>query len=400
MRNQKFISRKRLTQVCAMVFVSLGLFACEGELLEVDEGSETLAMRSTGEFGPFEFQGTVYDIASSPNGSILVGVNEGETRKVQEIKNGKIKTMVKVNAATSDINGLAPIGAGNLFLVTAGADRAVEGELYRASNGNVRMVADLAAFERAASPDALAGPRWKDQLCEGIDGFTPGPQNNPYKVVATSGNKAVVADAAGNTVLSATTTGDIDWLAILTPPLNEEGEWKVRWETENDEEETIPCYVQPVPTGVAVDAEGYIYVGELTGTMSDEDGVFPIGLSRVWKIAPNATNVVCDEINPSADCELLIDNLTSVIDLEISPDGLLYVVEYDKSSWFASLIEGLASGGVISSYDLDGNLVEVVASNLSFPSAIAFDKIGNLWVLENNNIALPNGKKPTIRVLD
>ncbi|HSJ66172.1 MAG TPA: ScyD/ScyE family protein [Anditalea sp.] len=385
---------KRTVQISAMLFISLGLFACENEMLDMDESTETLAMRNA-EAGVFTFPGSVYDIASAPDGSIMVGLNVGQSRTVQRIRNGKLRTMMQVDNATSDINGIAPIGAGNIFLTTAGADMAAEGELYRVSNGNSRMVADLAAYEREFSPDALAGPQWKKQICEDIDGFTPGPQNNPYKVVASSGNSAVIADAAGNTVLSATTTGDIDWLAILTPPVDEEGNWIVRWEATDESGETIPCYVQPVPTGVAIDDDGYIYVGELTGAMSEEDGI-PVGLSRVWKISPGATNVVCDQKNPSPDCEMLIDGLTSVIDLEISPDGLLHVVEFDAGSWFASFIPELESGGSISSYDLNGNLVKVIASNLSFPSAAAFDKKGNLWVLENNNIA---DRKPTVRIL-
>ena len=394
MRTFKINLTKRLMQIGMLVFISLGYTSCENELMEIEENDETLAMKSS---DSFEFKGPVFDIASTPDGSILVGVNEGQSRTVQIIRNGRLRTMMNVDNATSDINGIAPIGAGNVFITTAGADMAAEGELYRVSNGNSRMVADLAAYEREFSPDALAGPQWKKQICEDIDGFTPGPQNNPYKVVATSGNRAVVADAAGNTVLSATTTGNIDWLAIMTPPVGEDGNWLVRWKAEDN---TIPCYVQPVPTGVAVDKDGYIYVGELTGTMSEEDGTFPIGLSRVWKIAPGATNVVCDQTNPSSDCELIIDGLTSVIDLEIGPDGLLHVVEFDGGSWFASFIPGLATGGTISSYDLNGNLVEIVASNLSFPSAIAFDKDGGLWVLENNAIALPDKERlPTVRLL-
>lgn len=382
-------------QLCALVFISLGFMACEKESVEIIETAD-LSMKKNISFGPYEFSAPVYDISSTPDGSILVGVNDGDSRRVEIIKNGKVKTMAEVDA-TSDINGIAAIGAGNAFVTTMGTDLAVEGELYRVSNGNARMVADLAAFERENDPDAFAGVQWKNQLCEAIDGFSAGPQNNPFKVVALSGSTALVADAAGNTVLSATTTGDIDWKAILTPPVDTNGDFMVRWETQNDDEEVIPCYVQPVPTSIAVGPDGYIYVGELTGTLSAEDGIFPIGLSRVWKIPADANNVTCSE--DSGPCELLIDGLTSVIDLAIGPDGLLYVVEFDESSWFASFIPGLASGGTISAYDLEGNLVEVVASNLSFPSAITFDKKGNLWLLENNSIALPD-KNPTVRMLN
>ncbi len=394
MRTLKFYLAKRSMQLCALVFISLGFIACEkeAEVFDVVTKSASQKMKNTGSGGPFTFPAPVYDIASTPDGSILVGVNDGGSRSVQIIKNGKIKTMVEVDV-TSDINGIAAIGAGNAFLTTMGTDLAVEGELYRVSNGTVRMVADLAAFERENDPDAFEGLQWKNQLCEAIDGFSAGPQNNPYKVVALSGQTALVADAAGNTLLSATTTGSIDWKAIFTPPVDENGDWMVRWETENEDEQTIPCYVQPVPTSVAVH-EDYIYVGELTGALAEG---LPIGLSRVWKIPADANNVTCSE--DFGPCEVLIDGLTSVIDVAIGPDGLLYVVEFDENSWFASFIPGLAAGGTISSYDLEGNLVKVVESGLSFPSAITFDNKGNLWLLENNYIALPD-RNPTVRMLD
>jgi hypothetical protein len=345
----------------------------------------------------YEFAGTVYDISAAPNGSIMVGLNDGTSRSVQVIKNGTIRTMTTVNSAT-DIQGLASIGSGNAFLATGGSDLAQNGELYRVSNGGARMVADLAAFERNNDPDAFSGIQWKDQACEAIDGFSAGPQNNPYKIVTLSGNTVLVADAAGNLVLSASTDGDIDWFAILTPPLDNDGNFMVRWNAGNEGE--IPCYVQPVPTSVAVAQNGDTFIGELTGTLAGADGVFPIGRSRVWKINAGANNVVLDERNPSHDSELLISGLTSVIDLAVGPDGLLYVVELDESSWFSAFIPGVASGGTISAYDLDGNLVEVIASGLEFPSAITFDKRGNLWLLENNNTFAVTGKNPSVRMLD
>lgn len=399
MKTFKFDLRRRTIHLGVLILISIGFLSCEKETIEVTENAQHLTLNKSEGAAYFEFPAPVYDISATPDGSILVGLNDGDTRSVQIIKNGKVEDMVTVDA-TSDINGIASIGSGNAFLTTAGTDLAVEGELYRVSHGTSRMVADLAAYERENDPDAFEGIQWKDQLCEAIDGFSAGPQNNPFKVVALSGGSALVADAAGNTVLSATTSGDIDWKAILTPPVDANGDWMVRWETENEAGEIIPCYAQPVPTSVEVDAEGNVYIGELTGTLSEEDGFFPIGLSRVWKIPAGANNVICSETDTSGDCQVLIDGLTSVMDLAIGPDGLLYVVEFDKSSWFASFIPGLATGGTITSYDLQGNLVEVIASNLSFPSAITFDKKDNLWLLENNNIALEEGKKPTVRMLD
>ena len=373
----------------ALVFL---IISCEKESTE---GIEEAGLNAKAEVmaGPFEFSAPVYDIATTPDGAVLVGLNSGDMKEIQIIRNGKISTMSKFEA-DNNIQGIATIGAGNAFVTTAGSDLAQTGALYRVSQGNARMVADLGAFERENDPDAYEGLMWKNQLCEATDGFSAGPQNNPFKVAALSGNTALVADAAGNTLLSATTTGEVDWKAIFTPPTDDEGNYLVRWFAGDDAD--IPCYVQPVPTSVAVGPDGYIYVGELTGAVSEEAGL-PIGLSRVWKIPADATHVVCSE--DSGPCEVIVDGLTSVIDIAIGPDGRLYVVEFDEMSWIASFVDGLAAGGTITSYDLDGSNEEVVATGLSFPSAISFDKKGNLWLLENNSIALP-GYPPTVRMLE
>lgn len=401
---------KHLGRLLILNLIFVFFLSCEKDHLDFEEHSEDLLeevnakAKHNSTSAVYEFPAPVYDIAAAPDGSILLGLNEDlhptfeeqGILKVQQIKNGKISTMAEFPSFTA-LQGIAPIGAGNAFVTTGGADLAEHGELYRVSNGNVRMVADLGAYEFANDPDAYAGTQWKNQACEEIDGFSAGPQNNPYNVVALTGGKTLVADAAGNTILSATTSGEIDWMAIFTPPVDDNGDYIVRWSAE-DNGQTIPCYVQPVPTSIVEGPDGYVYVGELTGTLSAEDGLIPIGLSRVWKIPADANNVVCQV--DSGPCELIIDGLTSVIDLAIGPDGLLYVVEFDENSWWSSFYPPLPpAGGTISTYELDGTLVEVIASNLSFPSAITFDKKGNLWLLENNAIAL-EGYVPTLRILE
>jgi hypothetical protein len=172
----------------------------------------------------FEFEPMVYDIAATPSGSILVGENAGAIlgvdpgdMTVKEIRRGGVGVLTELDLPTV-INGLDAIGRGNFFLTTGGSDIAQDGALWRVSPGSTRMVADLAAFERDNDPDAFEGPMWKDQRCEFIDGFSAGPQNNPFHVTTLSGSTALVADAAGNTLLSAKTNGVIDWIALFTPP--------------------------------------------------------------------------------------------------------------------------------------------------------------------------------------
>ncbi len=386
-----------------MIFFLVVFLGCEKESVELEKESldsfeeHALSKKHAADDATYTFSAPVYDLAAAPDGSIMVALNQGNERVIQQIKNGEVSTMIEFETVSA-VQGIAPIGSGNAFVTTAGGDLATFGELYRISHGNARMVADLAAFERLNDPDAYAGIQWKDQLCEAIDGFSAGPQNNPFKVEAYSGNTALIADAAGNTLLTATTSGHVDWKAIFTPPVDDNGEYIIRWYAQNEENEIIPCYVQPVPTSVVIGPDEYVYVGELTGTLAVEDGLAPIGLSRVWKIPADANNVVCEV--DSGPCQLIINGLTSVIDLAIGPDGLLYVVEFDENSWWSSFYPPLPpAGGKISSYTLDGKPVDVVASGLSFPSAITFDKKGNLWLLENNAIAL-EGYEPTVRMLD
>ncbi|HUG08001.1 MAG TPA: ScyD/ScyE family protein [Acidimicrobiia bacterium] len=359
----------------------------------------------------YEFESPVYDIAAAPDGSILVGENGGEAFTVKEIRKGEIGLVAEIDAETP-IQGLSAIGRANFFLTTSGTDLAQNGELWRVSRGVAREVADLAAFERNNDPDAFEGPMWKDQRCEFIDGFSTGPQNNPFHVTTLSGSTVLVADAAGNTLLSAKTNGAIDWVAVFTPPTDGNGEWLIRFHQDMVDEDTpivgepIPCYVQPVPTSVAIGPDGDLYVGELMGTLAfqEEEGLsslLPIGLSRVWKIDAGASHVVCSERpeHATGGCELFADGFTSIIDLEFGPDGKLYVVEYDEASWLAPFLSIAAEGGTIHACDLGANC-EVVASELEFPSAITFDKRGNLWLLENNDTRAIMGNPPTVRVLD
>lgn len=333
------------------------------------------------------FETPVFDIDAAPDGTILVADGSGT---IHSIRGGAAEAVASVPVPATDppttLNGIAAIGAGNVFATTGGGDLAEGAKLWRVSPGSARMVADIEAFEIARDPDATIGPAWKDPRCEAVAPYNAGPQSNPYHVAALSGGEALVADAAGNALLSARTDGRIEVVAVFTPPVadgsssTDPADWMTLFELEDGTD----CHVQPVPTSVAVGPDGAYYVGELTGATQN---LADTGLSRVWRIAPGARNVTC----PSSTCEVVVDGLTSVIDVDFGPDGALYVVEWDSAGWLPALMGG-GAGGSVQRCDVRSGACSVVAGGLPLPGAITFDASGIPWIVENTFA-------PTVRTL-
>ena len=399
--------------------VVFALAACEQETMVAPEASAAAdrspAAQMAGSLADSHhgFNGPAFDIEATPNGNILVAAGT-----VQEIGRGGIKEVTGIPTAPgSPINGLAVLGQRNFFATSGGLDLAVGAGLWRASQGNARLVADIEDWTMGdwdhddggfhGNDLADAGPypsTWKDFRCEEFAEFSYGPQTNPYHLTALSGSQVLIGDAANNGVLHATTTGDIDWVAFMEPPLDPDtGEWMVLGYTDEDGnivgfgeagDGAVECYVEPVPTSVAVGPDGSYYVGELTGTTPGNffGNASPAGLARVWRIAPGSRNVVC----PSDDCEVVFDGLDTVIDIEFGPDGLLYVVEYERSGFLGTVAPDLEiplKGGTLKRCDLSNRRCRIVEDNLVLPGAVTFDKWDNLWLLENVF-------EPTVRKVD
>lgn len=353
------------------------------------ESSSTAAVLEAGApVGPHSFAPAVWDIAAAPDGGILVAHNT----TIEEIrKHGSEEIATVPTLPGSPVNGLAPTGRGSVFATGGGLDLAAGAALWHVSNGRARLVGDIETFETDHDPDALEGPQWKNQLCEESPMTTAGPQSNPYHVAALSGSTALVADAAGNTLLSVDKHGHVDWVALLTPPLDGSGAYRFLKTAEGHPE--IDCYVQPVATSVAVGPDGAYYVGELTGAPGP--GGSGTGWSRIWRIEPGARHAVCTPTS-TGDCRMLADGFTAIIDLDFGPDGKLYVVEYDLNGFLASLVPSIPlAGGRIDRCDVGTGSCELgVVSDLTLPGAITFDKAGDLWLLESNITA------PEVRKLD
>lgn len=417
--------RAYLRRASAIVVALAALVAgCDGTSSEPELPTELSPAESRARGGPmaasedalYTFSPPVFDIDATPDGSILVaetvspaiqpspGVSITTVKEIRRNGKGGVRDVVEISTVKgSPINGLESIGQGKFYATGGALDLAVGAAVFHASKGGARLVGDIEEFETVNDPDATVGPAWKNPACEASGGFSAGPQSNPYHLARLSGGTVLVADAAGNTLLRVKMNGEVDLTAVFTPP-TEDGsgsinpaDWIVLFAVPG-----LTCYVQPVPTSVAVGPDGSIYVGELTGVAPANFAGLPApGLSRVWRIAPGAEDVVC----PSADCQVVLSGLTSVIDLALGPDGELYVLEYDENGW-AIAIGALGgapnpAGGTINRCDLTSGVCEPVAQGLVLPGAITFDKWGDLWLLENNiGVPTPTVDAPTVRRLE
>ena len=74
------------------------------------------------------------------------------------------------------------------------------------------------------------------------------------------------------------------------------------------------------------------------------------------------------------------------MDVEVGPDGGVYVLELDEAGWFAGTGGG-TTNGTLNRCDPEAGTCEVVTSDLVLPGAVAFDKWGGLWVVNSSLFA-------------
>jgi hypothetical protein len=296
----------------------------------------------------------VFGLSTAPDGSFLIA-DTGSG--VFDYRKGASAAIAQLPGATD----VAAIGRGNMFAITSEAFGG-DGRLYRVSRGGLREIADLFAFEEEENPDGGM-----------ID-------SNPFNVAVETGGHAIIADAAGNSLLIADQTGHIDWIATVPDELVSTDNLKSLFGC--PESGADFCFLPPqlpaqgVATSVAIGPDGSYYVGELKGFPA------PTGESRVWRIRPGARHAVCGS---SPDCEVFADGFTSIIDLAIGEDGTLYVVELDEASWFAVEI-GAGIGGSVNACDTSSGDCTQIATGLPIVTAATVGKDGAVSVIINGLI--------------
>jgi hypothetical protein len=251
---------------------------------------------------------------------------------------------------------------GQIFVLTAaGAPGSGAATLYRVTNGKVRALADIAAYQ-ATDPDPynLTGPP---------------EESNPFGVAALPDGSVLVSDAAANDLLRVYPNGDIVTVARLKPRV-------VAVPPELGGPPNFPpggtmLPSEGVATSVTVGADGFYYVGELRG--------FPAtpGKSQIWRIAPESVNALCDPAAPNTgNCRRYADGFTSIVDLAAGSDGSIYAVELVKKSWL-QWENGLADppiGAVLRIPPGGGTPTELAPNQLLLPSGIAVADDGAVYV--------------------
>jgi hypothetical protein len=297
---------------------------------------------------PSFYQGPIFGISTGSDGTLLIadwaqGVVDGDTGQ-----------LIVALPGIADVDQIA--GTDEMWAITTGPDVLVDdGDAlwHIDGNGNATLVANLFAFEAKYNPHPVA-----------VD-------SNPFDVEDAGNGEALVADAGGNTLLKINKHGKIKLVAVLPNELvsSANGEALLG--------EDLPPMMdaQPVATSVAIGPDGAYYMGELKGFPA------PLGESRVWRIEPNARNAKCGQ---SPLCSVVLDGLTSIVDVVFGPDGRLYAAQIDDRSWLATELAAffgvpLALGGSVRACNLATKVcAPATTSTLPVLTSITFRSSG-LW---------------------
>jgi len=193
----------------------------------------------------------------------------------------------------------------------------------RRNSDHTRTVGDIAAFEASDNPHLT---RLQSQT-------------NAVEVI---GRQTYAVDAAGNSVVEIDRDGNVELVEAFP--------------NRSDGTDTY----EAVPSGLAEGPDGHLYMSDLTGAP------FPEGGAIVWRLG-------------STGFEEYATGFTTAVDLAFGPDGSLYVVENRPGA--AGRVMRLAPG------ETDAANAEVIIDDLVFPTGIAVDRHGAVYVSNNSVFA-------------
>ena len=218
-----------------------------------------------------------------------------------------------------------------------GSGGAAMGRLFGMTpQGKMRELADVAPFELATNPDG-----------DVVD-------TNPHAVIFSRGAR-IIADAGGNSLLRAASSGHITTLAVFPTGLAEAPPFLGL-----PPGTRIPYH--SVPTSVVEGPDGAYYVGELTGFP------FPVGGAKIWRVPRGG-----------GDPEVFSTGFTHIIDLAFGKDGSLYVLQIATDSLFIAP----PSPGALIRVAPNGTRTMLAQEELSFPTGLAIGPDGDLYVSNN-----------------
>jgi hypothetical protein len=230
-----------------------------------------------------------------------------------------------------------------------GAQASLMGGVFQFNpSGNLRLLADLAAYEHRNDPDGQ------------------GPDSNPNGAWSEPAGTYVV-DAGANALLYIAANRHISVITVFpnrsatTPPFLPQPPFPP------------VLSMQPVPTNVVRGPDGAFYVSELTGFP------FPAGEARIYRVVPGS------------EPQVHATGFTNIIDLVFDSQGNLYVLEIDANGLLAP---GVA--GRLARVNAGTNTVDtIIDAGLVMPSGMAIGPDGAIYI---TNFGTSPGGGTVVRV--
>jgi sugar lactone lactonase YvrE len=309
------------------------LVASDGSVWVVETGTggdQELMMPGleTGEPLTSTFGHSARIIRVSPDGTHEVVAN------LPSVANGPLDSFGGARVALLNGDVYATSGWWTSSYDDAGLDRwSFVDALVRVENGELQEVVDVWAIEQERNPDGA-------YLESNPYGLAVGPDGNLWMTDAAGNYLAKVDPASGHT--DVVTVFDVLPSPIPNPARDN------------------ALVSDPVPTGVAFDSDGNVYVSLLPG--------FPF--------LPGSGKVV--RVGSDGSVSDYATDLTMLTDIRMGPDGHLYAVSFGE---FTEQGPVPNSGALIRIAEGTGS--ETVVSGLSQPTSVGFNEAGDAYVTIN-----------------